>query len=94
MPVLLPVPNTQPNNRFWCIYNYKDHLAKFGYTSFACELKNTKSFIGFVGLQNVKFKASFNPFIKIGFRLNPNYWGQGFALEASTKCLDLGFNMF
>lgn len=40
------------------------------------------------------FKASFTPCVEIGWRLAYPYWGQGFAVEAANKCLDLGFNRF
>jgi ribosomal-protein-alanine N-acetyltransferase len=58
----------------------------------AAELKQTKEFIGFVGLSIPRFAIDFTPCVEIGWRLAPAYWGYGYATEAATSCLDYGFN--
>jgi len=72
----------------------KQHFSTYGYTLFACELKQNHHFIGFVGLINNDVDLPFSPCVEIGWRLAHKYWGQGLALEAAQKCLDIGFNEF
>ena len=55
-------------------------------------LKKTNTFIGFAGLLNASFKAFFTPAVELGFRFFQEYWGKGFAIEASILCLEYGFN--
>lgn len=73
------------------INEFKQQLVKYGYTIYACELKENHEFIGFVGLYN-RFDMPFSPCTEIGWRINKNYWGKGLATEAAIKCLDIGFN--
>ena len=44
-------------------------------------------FMGFVGLLRVRFDAPFAPAVEIGWRLLPEFWGQGYALEAARACV-------
>lgn len=73
------------------ISEYKQLLIDYGYTLFACELKHSKAFIGFVGLYN-RDDMPFSPCVEIGWRLAKEYWGNGYAPEAARKCLGIGFN--
>ena len=61
---------------------------------YACELKNTHQFIGFVGLAIPNFEAPFTPCVEIEWRIAKEFWGQGLAVEAAQKCLEIGFNEF
>jgi RimJ/RimL family protein N-acetyltransferase len=63
-----------------------------GYGFFACELKSTGEFIGFVGLWDTHFDAHFTPAVEIGWRLAYKHWGQGYATEAAKAVLDYAFN--
>jgi ribosomal-protein-alanine N-acetyltransferase len=45
--------------------------------------------IGFCG-----FSDGFPPDVEIGWRLLPDYWGQGLATEAATATLEYGFAMW
>jgi RimJ/RimL family protein N-acetyltransferase len=63
-----------------------------GYCLFACELKATGEFIGFVGLLDVNFEAYFTPAVEIGWRLACEHWGKGYATEAAKSILDYAFN--
>lgn len=67
---------------------------KYKYGIYACLLKNNNEFIGTVGLNNPDFEAHFTPCVEIGWKLNSKYWGFGYALEASLKCLEIGFKEF
>lgn len=65
-----------------------------GFCFYACELKSTSEFIGFVGLSVPKFKAHFTPCVEIGWRIASPHWGKGYATEGALKCLEVGFNEF
>ena len=45
------------------------HIEKYGWGFWAASLIQTNEFIGFIGLQNVHFSASFTPAVEIGWRL-------------------------
>jgi len=53
----------------------------------AVELKKTHVLIGSVG---IRFKENRN--VDIGYELDPNYWGNGYAIEALTEILQYGKN--
>lgn len=72
------------------IKEFNQLLKNYGYTIYACELKNTNKFIGFVGLYN-RDDLPFSPCVEIGWRLAKQYWGNGYATEAAKKCLEIGF---
>ncbi len=60
----------------------------------AMELKAEKKVIGSIGLHDRKPDKNLNKLDQreIGYVLNPEYWGKGFAAEASKAMLELGFN--
>ncbi len=65
-----------------------------GFCFYACELKATREFIGFIGLSVPRFKAHFTPCVEIGWRISSQHWGKGYATEGALKCLEIGFNEF
>jgi RimJ/RimL family protein N-acetyltransferase len=72
------------------------HYEKFGYALYAVEIKDTREFIGFVGLNHPpfeipNFKPKGLPIVEIGWRLSSNHWGQGYATEAAKAVLDYAF---
>jgi RimJ/RimL family protein N-acetyltransferase len=60
-----------------------EHFKKHGFGLFAAELREERSFIGFVGLAVPSFKAHFTPCVEIGWRLAANYWERGLATEGA-----------
>ena len=74
------------------IKRLKNHCDDFGYTFFAVDELATKKFIGFIGLVNTSFKASFTPCVEIGWRLQRESWNKGFATEGAKRCLQFAFN--
>lgn len=68
------------------------HFDKHGFGLYAVELKSTKEFIGFTGLNIPSFSAPFMPSIEIGWRLSDKHWGKGYATEAAHAVLNYGFS--
>ena len=68
-----------------------DHIAEHGFGFWAIERKSDRRFLGFCGLQRVKFPCPVEGEIEIGWRLAHAHWGQGYAREAAQACLDYGF---
>lgn len=60
---------------------------------FAVELKQSKDFIGFVGLSYIDFAADFTPCIDIGWRIDKKHWGRGYATEAAKSCLEFAWSV-
>lgn len=68
------------------------HFAQYGYGLWAAERRDTKAFIGCVGLCWQDFPAPFTPALEIGWRLARSQWGHGFATEAAVAAMDFGFS--
>ena len=70
-----------------------DHIERYGWGFWAASLIETGEFIGFIGLEDVYFKAHFTtpPAVEIGWRLAFNYWGKGYATEGALAALQYGF---
>ncbi|MDO4231816.1 MAG: GNAT family N-acetyltransferase [Lautropia sp.] len=66
-------------------------IAERGWGFWAAELKETKAFIGFVGLHVPSPELPFSPCVEIGWRLAADYWGKGLATEAAHAALAFGF---
>lgn len=60
----------------------------YGYGRWVLEDKKSKRFIGWAGLL---YLPEFDK-IDIGYRLNQEFWGKGYATEASKAILEYGFN--
>jgi ribosomal-protein-alanine N-acetyltransferase len=69
----------------------RDHIAAYGWGSWAVEMPGVAPFIGYVGLQPVDFEAAFTPAVEIGWRLARAHWGAGYATEAAVAALGDGF---
>jgi RimJ/RimL family protein N-acetyltransferase len=66
------------------------HIQDYGFGLWAVERKSDRAFIGFCGLQTVRFEGPLNGKVEIGWRLAHKYWGQGLAHEAATVALAHG----
>jgi RimJ/RimL family protein N-acetyltransferase len=66
-------------------------IAERGWGFWAVESKTDRQFIGFVGLHIPKVDLPFSPCVEIGWRLASEYWGKGYATEAASGALKVGF---
>ncbi len=69
------------------------HFEERGFGLWAVELPDVAPFIGFVGLQVPRFAAHFTPCVEIGWRLDPEFWGRGYATEGARAALAFGFEI-
>lgn len=69
----------------------RDHFRRHGYGIWALEALDDGGCIGFCGLMNVPYQTHFTPAVEIAWRLDPNYWGGGYATEAAEAALSFGF---
>lgn len=67
-------------------------IAKRGWGFWAVERKDTREFIGFVGLHVPAPELPCSPCIEIAWRLACRHWGKGFATEAAKASLRVGFD--
>ncbi len=67
-------------------------IQKRGWGLLAVEVKETKQFIGFVGLHQKTYGFHFAPCVEIGWRLSKEYWGKGYTTEAAKAYLNFAFN--
>jgi RimJ/RimL family protein N-acetyltransferase len=62
-----------------------------GWGFWALEEKRSNQFIGFTGLHNPTHSLPFMPCVEIGWRLSPDFWGQGLVTEAAQAALKVAF---
>jgi RimJ/RimL family protein N-acetyltransferase len=68
----------------------REALANQGWGVWAVEIDGL--FAGVTGFQNPRFTLPFSPCTEILWRFRREYWGRGFACDAATHALDLGFS--
>ena len=67
------------------------NIDQHGFGIWAVELKRTRDFIGFIGLDVPGYALPFSPCVEIGWRLAFNHWGNGYAQEGARAALTFGF---
>ncbi len=70
---------------------YTRHIREHGWGLWAVSALNVSDFIGWIGLWPIGFEAHFTPAIEVGWRLLPEFWGQGYATEGARASLAFGF---
>ncbi len=68
-----------------------EHFRKHDFGLCAAELREGRTFIGYVGLAVPTFEASFTPCVEIGWRLSADHWGRGLATEAARAMAGYAF---
>jgi ribosomal-protein-alanine N-acetyltransferase len=71
----------------------EDHFRKHNFGLYAAELRETRAFIGFVGLATPRFEAHFTPCVEIGWRLSADHWGRGLATEGARAVASHAFEV-
>ncbi|MCC6597702.1 MAG: GNAT family N-acetyltransferase [Alphaproteobacteria bacterium] len=71
---------------------FQKNIKENGYGLYAIERKEDGEFVGFAGLEKVPFDAHFTPAVEIAWRLDYEYWGQGYGMETGKAILDHAFN--
>ncbi|TYC72397.1 GNAT family N-acetyltransferase [Stappia sp. BW2] len=71
----------------------REKTANDGFSMAPVEVKATREFLGFVGLNVPAYAAPlpFDPCVEIGWRLKRSAWGKGYASEAAREWLRFGF---
>jgi RimJ/RimL family protein N-acetyltransferase len=64
-----------------------------GWTQWAVETRVAGRLIGFIGLAPPDFLPEVMPAVEIGWRLDPDYWGQGLATEGARVALTHAFRV-
>lgn len=67
------------------------HFTLHDFGPWACELRATGAFIGYIGLVVPRFVAAFTPCVEIGWRLAAPYWGKGLATEGAAAVVRYAF---
>jgi RimJ/RimL family protein N-acetyltransferase len=70
----------------------RDEIEARGWGFWAVELRSTGEFIGFAGLQEPLLPMPFDPAVEVGWCLARAHWGHGYATEAATHALSVGFD--
>lgn len=78
-----PLSDEQIQNR---VQYWLQATAQRGWSIWPVIYRKNNELIGFCG-----FGDGFLPDVEIGWRLKPEYWGQGLATEAASAVLDYGF---
>lgn len=73
------------------IETIEKRISQHGCGLWAAELRETKDFIGFIGLNVPGYPLPFSPCVEIGWRLAFDHWGKGYAQEGARAALAFGF---
>jgi RimJ/RimL family protein N-acetyltransferase len=63
---------------------------KQGFGRWSVEIKSTRQYIGWCGLKYILRENE----VDVGYRLLPEFWGQGYAVETGLKCCQLGLQVY
>jgi RimJ/RimL family protein N-acetyltransferase len=76
------------------IERYSAELAREGWGLWAVgeAVEGGAGFVGMVGLHRVRSEIPCAPAVEVGWRLHPDFWGQGYATEAAAASLRFGFD--
>jgi RimJ/RimL family protein N-acetyltransferase len=67
------------------------HFHEHNFGLYAAELREDRSFVGFIGLLFPNFHAHFAPCVEIGWRLAADHWGRGLATEGGCEIVRYAF---
>ena len=70
------------------------HFERHGFGFWAVEAPGAAELVGLVGLARPAFEVHFTPCVEVGWRLDRDYWGRGYATEAARASIRYGFERF
>jgi len=68
-------------------------MVERGFCPWAVELRESGTFIGFIGPHGAPESVSFAPAVEVGWRLARPFWGRGFATEGAGEAVRYGFDV-
>lgn len=83
--------NVQQTSKF--IERMQNMFEQKGFCYFAVDTLIEGELIGFIGLAEQTYNASFTPCVDIGWRLHSKYWNKGYATEGAKACLKYAFDV-
>lgn len=86
-----PAPATREQTKEF-VLKMQHSFSEKSYCYFAVDRLEDAKLIGFIGLMDQAFEASFTPCVDIGWRLGTRFWGMGYATEGATRCLEYAFS--
>ncbi|MBB4637434.1 GNAT family N-acetyltransferase [Longimicrobium terrae] len=89
MEFLRPLPDRAAADQL--VDRISAHVNHHGWGFWAAELRESREFIGFIGIQCPRLTYPFSPCTEIGWRLAPQHWGRGYATEGARASLRVGF---
>lgn len=69
----------------------RERLERDGYGWWVLEVKGGSSFAGAIALMDVPFEAPFTPAVEVGWRLQYEHWGRGYATEGAARAIRFAF---
>ena len=76
------------------ILSIRNQYQKNGFGRYAIELKSSGDFIGWAGLKLEGGVNDHDTFIDLGYRMFSEYWGYGYATEASKALVAYGLHIY
>jgi RimJ/RimL family protein N-acetyltransferase len=68
-----------------------DEWRTFGFGCWIAESIDAERIVGYAGLSVPRFLPEILPAVEVGWRFDPDYWGQGLATEGARAALREGF---
>lgn len=68
-----------------------EHWDTLGFGLWVVTVRGEEAPVGFVGLAVPQFLPEVLPAVEVGWRLDPDAWGHGYAVEAAQVSLDAAF---
>ncbi len=73
------------------VVRFTEELAREGWGIWAIEVVDGAPFVGFCGLHALASHVPASPAVEVGWRLDPTFWGHGYATEGALAALAHGF---
>ncbi|BAZ40879.1 hypothetical protein NIES4101_68400 [Calothrix sp. NIES-4101] len=85
-----PTGVISPEETITTMQSSLDSYVKYGYGKWAVIYRETGQLIGYCGITFAEIEGKREN--QLGYRLDPDFWGQGLATEAANACLEYAFN--